>query len=423
MRLFFLHLQKCGGTTLIAFLDQMFATEDIAPYNHFGSREIRLKPSLMEPQLAEAKSYQFLRGHFPYSVFEMIRDDHLTLTMLRSPLERVVSFYNHWVRASKGVHPNETSDTLSLKKCISELSMDEFLQCEHPWVRSLFNNGQTRHLGGLPFSDDPTPLLLERALKNLDAFDLVTISERYDDSLQLICSRCGFLPPEKIQILNVGEHVATVDTLAPSTLHILREMTQYDEILYSRALEIFEHQYSEIGVRSVNVATSKPTKHFQATMEQSLRGIGWHAREGATETEFLRWTGPSCESTVYINLKKGFNYQFRLGIYGGMSSHIINNSKVIANGVEHHLKVEDDIATVHGTPQKMLTADISSDQIASRGETIFKIVVPETESHHGQDSSVDDKRQKGLLVRSIQVNTIASSQHPWFRFWPRKKSA
>lgn len=72
---------------------------------------MRLTPELIRAREDEAREFRFLRGHFSFSSCEMLRLGHTTLTMLRSPKERLFSWYSHMLRSAKNEHPSDTPET------------------------------------------------------------------------------------------------------------------------------------------------------------------------------------------------------------------------------------------------------------------------------------------------------------------------
>ena len=96
-RFFFVHVQKTAGTALLRRMKSYFGPE----------RSTRTTPTgtipdvaLVHEQLAERfaarrDEIQVITGHFPLAVTELLRADFTTLTVLREPVERTLSYLRH----------------------------------------------------------------------------------------------------------------------------------------------------------------------------------------------------------------------------------------------------------------------------------------------------------------------------------------
>jgi FkbH-like protein len=186
--LVFLHIPKTGGVTLENILLRNFRPREVFCFGshqlHHGGghrRSVAWFHSLPPERRARVR---LLAGHMAYGAHELVGHDCDYITLLRSPVERVVSFYN-FVRSEAGAaHPAAAA--------ARSMSLHKFVASEaHPFV----TNGQTRILAGdrswRAWEGEigqviPPDELLSRARRNLESCRVVGLTERYDDFL-LMC--------------------------------------------------------------------------------------------------------------------------------------------------------------------------------------------------------------------------------------------
>jgi hypothetical protein len=96
-RYFFVHLQKTGGTTLIHRLARQFRISEIYPDD---SDVAVVGPTISVDHLLERwpvrrEGIRIVTGHFPLCTAELLRAHFTTLTVLRHPVARTLSYLRH----------------------------------------------------------------------------------------------------------------------------------------------------------------------------------------------------------------------------------------------------------------------------------------------------------------------------------------
>jgi hypothetical protein len=100
--LFFMHIMKTGGFSLATQLFQQYEPESV--YGGFGppqTNPITATYRYLNPRpLAHlhdgcSSRLQVVAGHFPFAARSLLGEDVVTVTILRDPVERVISFLNH----------------------------------------------------------------------------------------------------------------------------------------------------------------------------------------------------------------------------------------------------------------------------------------------------------------------------------------
>lgn len=98
-RFFFVHVQKTGGTALQMRLKEQFSAREIYPDATDGD------PLIGAPQLSiellldrwkvRAPEIRVVTGHFPLCTTELLDGAFTTMTLLRDPVERTLSYLRH----------------------------------------------------------------------------------------------------------------------------------------------------------------------------------------------------------------------------------------------------------------------------------------------------------------------------------------
>jgi hypothetical protein len=113
---------------------------------------------------------------------------------------------------------------------------------------------------GSPLSKEDISRALEEAKRQIRATTAIGITERFDQSVELICKALRLDKPPSIAPLHVTSNFAELDarfrrvepvTMTPRLASALDELTVYDNELYRFATQEFERQCAELGVSKV----------------------------------------------------------------------------------------------------------------------------------------------------------------------------
>ncbi|MGH9024725.1 MAG: sulfotransferase family 2 domain-containing protein [Acidimicrobiia bacterium] len=183
-RFFFLHVMKTGGATFRSHV-----------YRNFGEGEVYPVPRRDDMQRAWLVDYllglpaerraliRAYTGHFPFVVTELLGEQFVTLTMLRDPVDRTLSYLKH----CKRYHEHQRA-----------LDLEEIY--EDPFYFSCFVHNHQAKLFSMT-SDDPLESYmdvidvddqrLEIATTNLEKVDVIGLSERSDEFVDEVARRFG----------------------------------------------------------------------------------------------------------------------------------------------------------------------------------------------------------------------------------------
>jgi hypothetical protein len=172
-RYFFVHLHKTGGTTLIHRLPRRFRRHEIYPDASDGAIETAVisVDHLLNRWRARRDEIRILTGHFPLCTAELLGFRCTTMTVLREPVERTLSYLRH----HRAVTPADRS------KRLEELYEDPFrfdLLIHNHMVKMLSLTVETMTDGALTHVD-VDPANLGRAQENLERIDVVGLQEHF----------------------------------------------------------------------------------------------------------------------------------------------------------------------------------------------------------------------------------------------------
>jgi hypothetical protein len=96
-RFFFMHMQKTGGTALLTRLKRYFGDEAVYPDGTDGPRpsSVLTVEHLLERWSARRDRIRVVTGHFPLCTTDVLDAPFTTLTILRDPIERTLSYLRH----------------------------------------------------------------------------------------------------------------------------------------------------------------------------------------------------------------------------------------------------------------------------------------------------------------------------------------
>lgn len=191
-RFFVAHMQKTAGTTLRDRLRSTFAEHQVYP-NGTDGPDARISvisvQHLQERWRARGHEIRLLTGHFPVRTVELLDPPSafVTMTVLRDPVERVLSFLRHQAaRRQRGA----TEDTPLL-----EIYEDPFR------FEAMIQNHMTRMLSLAPEEMGPgdgvlasvpyTPARLAMAKEALERLDLFGLQHRLEEFCDELGARYG----------------------------------------------------------------------------------------------------------------------------------------------------------------------------------------------------------------------------------------
>jgi hypothetical protein len=239
--IYFVHIPKTAGTSLNAFISSHYQEDECEI--HFENRFRWRDPD----GIKYLRRKKYLSGHVRYPVFRnrMPKIEHMKFSIFRDPIEQLIS-HLVWVRhlcepqhkAEYDRHPEhiqETAQKLASTDFTKPAALKAFVASMSRHERGLFDNCQTRYfLPNLP-SIQLQDKYLRQALGNLAELDVVGVTDRYIQTLMVLCHRMGWAVPDDTPQMNVTGNLYGLDRNAPATLDALSELIRYDTVLYELA--------------------------------------------------------------------------------------------------------------------------------------------------------------------------------------------
>jgi hypothetical protein len=238
--LIFLHIPKTAGTTLNCLLDKQYPSKYSckihSPYPH------NFQDELNKISRVQKEEINFFKGHMAFGLHKILPQPSTYITMLRDPVERVISLYYFILRTPDHYLYNLVREhQMSLKECISSR------------ISSELENGQTRLLSGnlelaknqMGSFEPSSPEWLEAAKKNLENnFTAFGITERFDESLILFKRKLGWRLPLYVKH-NVNKNRPMKETISPDVIRLIEKNNELDIELYNYAKDYFEEQINQ----------------------------------------------------------------------------------------------------------------------------------------------------------------------------------
>lgn len=388
-KVFFPHLQKTGGTSLRFYLEHHFDHHAVCP--------IYRMDRLQEAPAASLDQYQFFRGHLFYDfVRQLIGGQLLCFTLLREPVARLISNFDHLKRVWRSIKGYSSHQI----QMFHHQTLPEFLEEPLPEILARIQNRQAKMLGktfdrtqeyNRPI---PNKLLydenfsLESALNNLNCFAFVGVTERFQDSLFLLAYSCGWPPLLNPHRLNVTPNRTSREMLSNDTVEKIIQMSQSDIKLYHHAQNLFKHRYTAmvealltrygsrrhthlprplppeityelLEKRFVSLQADKPPI-YAVTLEfnEAITGNNFYPVEEHPEHSFYRWTGPARRADLFVKLSPNQDYHLKFSVIAAITPQVLDSLTVLANYQPLSLinsKSKDGSITFEGyLPQKVI---------------------------------------------------------------------
>lgn len=221
--LVFLHIPKTGGISLRELFLRASGGPSFRIIHPIDDLErLRAKPEEFRAQV------RLVEGHLYYGVHELLPNPCLYATMLRDPVERVLSYYS-FVREYRGHHLYAQVAGMSLGECLRArltIETDNFM------VRALTSIRNVHVEYGRV-----TRAMLDEAAANLETFAAVGLTERFDESVAMFARVVGW-GEVRARRLNATKQRVRREELSEEDLALVREHNALDIELYGRAGEM-----------------------------------------------------------------------------------------------------------------------------------------------------------------------------------------
>ncbi|MFN2607044.1 MAG: class I SAM-dependent methyltransferase [Acidimicrobiales bacterium] len=409
--LYFLHIPRTAGTSVMAELDAHYPVADIFP------GQLLCQLAFFGP--LDLAPFRLFRGHF--GVVLPDRLDWLVrgFTIVREPIEMVLSML-----AYVGEQPwHPLHDTVRSPG----FGVPDFLR--DPGCRLLASNWQARWLAAAPPPGDmawapiPSPEgievwkrtaalrsldltddeLLARAGATLERMDVVGVTERLPDTLDAVRRLMGWPPGAPPGRRNVSRSRVAASDLAPADRRLADELNQVDAELHRIALRRLAGAMGDAPPAASPRRTRPAALPYVLDWAGPATGTGWHERAFDPRVGWYRWTGPDCRSVVDLPVAGAGPARLEVWVVSAADLSLLDAIEVSVDGepVATSRRV-DGLATVLSA-----TVDLSA-----RAPLRVELAVPHTASLGAFGPEYDDRLVGGLAVARIGVARGVATRPP-----------
>lgn len=224
--LIFIHLYKTGGTTLNRIIEWEYKLSKICSVEPNWWRWSYQRITRWSP--ARMAGMDVFKGHMPFGLHAVLPRNATYITVLRDPVERVISDY-YFARRFKA-HQHH--------RAARELTLEEFFLQKHE------HNLQSRILAGqnsrelFPSAYDAS--VLATAKDHLAGqFAVVGLTERFDETLALLKVILGW-KVKRYRSFRVADNRVPKRQISPKTMALIHEWERFDIALYDYATTLFD---------------------------------------------------------------------------------------------------------------------------------------------------------------------------------------
>ena len=214
----FLHIPKTAGSTLKTILDNQYTLREKLDY--YGEDFCKFINSAKKNT-----NLKCINGHFRFGIHKRIQKPFCYVTILRHPIERVISTYYYIKR------PNHPKNNM-----VKNMSIEDFVASKEAGVNHMVSNLQTTYVSGT------TPPNLEVAKKNLQQyFDVVGITEMFDQSIFLMKQSFGWENVD-YKSVNITKNRPTINEHSKEVIDLITQKNQLDMKLYEFGKDLFNQK-------------------------------------------------------------------------------------------------------------------------------------------------------------------------------------
>jgi Sulfotransferase family len=262
LRFFFIHVMKTGGSTFSWQIRANFERHEVYPNAELdplqtASVSIDYLTALAPERRARIRAY---RGHFPFMATQVLGMEFVTLSILRDPVERTISFLKHCQRYANAQRSSSLEQiykdpflypALIRDRQPSHRSPSLEQIYEHPFVYPALIRDHQAKLFAMTPADRPRSyhypfeiddVRLEVAKANLERVDVLGLQERYPEFLEEMHRRYGWRVASMRDVL-VGDEA----DVPRSFRRRIAEDNAADLEFYEHAQRLWERRHAPVA--------------------------------------------------------------------------------------------------------------------------------------------------------------------------------
>ena len=302
--LYFLHIAKCGGTSVKSFLNQLFTQGEFVQ---------GLNPDMLSQfSKQEIAKWKLISGHLDRTVLSYIKPDYI-ITWLRDPIERLVSYYSRLTQLSIE-NREEFKENAKTEAIVKRFEQDtNYFRSDNPeFLRD--SNLMTKSLGSNFFAYDryitSGPEKLDEAKKYLEQnVSFFGVMNRIQESMDLMSYVLGQIPSQTHHHKNPTDPKFKDAYRTEEMLHFFEGASDLDIPLWSFATDLFNERFN----RTMHYLWDKNNAYNnEVTPTSNFNDFDYgHIRE-----DVIKFMRIEIECNPNIVFKDTLDYTFDLPIHG-----------------------------------------------------------------------------------------------------------
>lgn len=226
----FAHMPKAAGISLNVVMKKQYGIRQFLELNPKIPR--KAYNDVIEMSIWSLLQLRGLSGHVIWGIHEWLPKPFIYITLLRDPVERILSFYAY-ARSS----PTHRLHNEMIEK---KMSLEEFLT----WEKSAHEteNLQCKLLSSAyPYRETNMPTVFTNAKNNLQQYFLVGLTEQFEKSLELFSGSFGWKNVQ-VERENVTPNRVKRKDVSPQIIKKIEELNKFDMELYEIGNRLFAEQ-------------------------------------------------------------------------------------------------------------------------------------------------------------------------------------
>ena len=226
-KIIFLHIPKTAGLSMTEVIANEYKRKNMFYINLLNTQEF------IELSLQEKEKIHMVLGHQIFGMHEYFSNDAKYITLLRNPINRVISTYYYIKRRPQNKFYDKIhSENISLKDFVKN---DDYF-------KQVFN-GQTKLIAGLDkgiAKKHVSENTYNKAIENLDKhFVVVGLTERFDEYMLMLKNELNWSYPFYVR-QNVAKKIEKPAEVSTEIKKIIAEKNEYDIKLYNYVKENYQ---------------------------------------------------------------------------------------------------------------------------------------------------------------------------------------
>ena len=272
----FIHIPKTGGSTIAGIINRQYPRDRIVGvgFNHLASQERFLAMSDQE----KAK-VRCLRGHVAFGIQDHLPGPYCLITLLRDPVARFASEFKHLAGRGSRIVSYPPEALTSMEAHLEYRAANNSLNLQTAQISGYLTAGiiDGKELDPLP------PDALAKAKKNLEAFDIPGVLERFDECLLMMKRRLEWRKPIVSIRKNMAVKGAQRFTPSPRLRQEIARQTALDMELYQLAAKLIAAKIAAeqddlaaelVRLQRANDFLFSTQKVYAVLLPKNLRRVG-----------------------------------------------------------------------------------------------------------------------------------------------------